>query len=106
VIDQPHFALPFRFAAGGAAVVEQDTSDEIMTCVLAVLLCPVGFRVELPTFGIPDPTFSEGVPDAQVIEAAVSEWEPRAQAIVTARPDVLDALVAYVTTAVDTPSED
>jgi hypothetical protein len=104
--DLPHFALPFRFDAGAAAVVEQDTTDEIMTCALAVLLCPVGARMELPAFGIPDPTFSEANVDAGVIAAALTTWEPRAQQVVESNPDALDDLVAHVTVRLNTPSDD
>lgn len=102
----PHFALPFRFTNGGAVVVEQDTADEIMTCALAVLLCPKGYRVEVPEFGYPDPTFTEGRPDAQVVEAVLGNWEPRAQELVETRADALDALVAYVYVRIGAPSED
>jgi hypothetical protein len=104
--DLPHFALPFRFANGHAVEVEQDTTDEIMMCCLAVILCPEGFRVELPEFGYPDPTFSQGVPDAQALEAVLANWEPRAQQLTQSRLDARDALVSYVTVRVGTPSED
>lgn len=104
--DLPHFALPFQFVSGGAAVVEQDTADEIMTCVLAVVLCPRGFRVELPTFGIPDPTFTERTANADVIEAALAEWEPRTQELVTSEPNALDAFVSDVRVRITAPSQD
>lgn len=108
--DVPHFTLPFRFDPSGAGmtavVAEQDTTDEIMSCVLAVLLCPEGFRAESPAFGIEDPTFTEGVADRDAIAAALAEWEPRAHSIVTARVDALDALLDYVLVALDVPSGD
>ena len=104
--DLPHFALPFHFASGGAAVVEQDTADEILTCVLAVMLCPRGFRVELPTFGVPDPTFTERTASADVIEAALAEWEPRSQELVTSEPDSLDALISHVLVRITAPTQD
>ena len=104
--DLPHFAIPFRFDNGAAVVVEQDTTDEILGCELAILLCPVGFRVELPEFGIPDPTFSQGVPDVEVIAAALTAWEPRSQEKVTGQLDALDELISHVTVRVDTPSDD
>lgn len=104
--DIPHFAIPFRFSNGSAVVVEQDATDEIMGCVAAILLCPLGFRVEVPTFGIEDPTFTEGNVDAAAIELALSTWEPRAHEIVTTWPDAVDALMAHVYVRIDTPSED
>ena len=104
--DIPHFALPFRFDKGAAVVVEQDTTDEILCCELAILLCPRGFRVELPDFGIPDPTFSQGVPDTDVMATALATWEPRSQETVTGQLDALDDLISHVTVRVDTPSDD
>lgn len=104
--DLPHFALPFRFANGAAVVVEQDTTDEILTCELAILLCPVGFRVELPDFGIADPTFSQGVPDVSVIAAALTQWEPRSQEVVSGQLDALDELISHVQVRVGAPSDD
>lgn len=104
--DVPHFALPFRFAGGQAVVFEQDTTDEIMSCALAVLLCPRGFRAELPEFGIEDPTFSEGFVDPEAIANALAEWEPRAHSIVTTRVDAMDALVDHVLASLSVPSGD
>lgn len=104
--ELPHFALPFRFVAGGAAVLEQDSKDEIMACATAIILCPLGFRVELPAFGIADPTFTEGVARADAIEAALDEWEPRAAELVHAEPDAFDAFVSNVTVRIGAPSLD
>jgi hypothetical protein len=101
----PHFALPFRFANPQAAVSEQDSLDEIADCVYAVLVCPVGFRVELPAFGLPDPTFSMPSPDLDEIRGAVETWEPRAAAVLDGRPDAIDELVAHVETYVQIRSE-
>jgi hypothetical protein len=106
VTDLPHFALPFRFENGSAVVVEQDTTDEILTCELAILLCPVGFRMELPEFGIPDPTFSQRSPDVEAIAAALAAWEPRAQETMSGQLDALDELISHVTVRVGTPSDD
>ena len=82
--DIPHFALPFQFQPGAqntggsqAVVTEQDSVDEIAYCAYAALICPQGFRVELPEFGLPDPTFSWPV-DVDLIRETVTEWEPRA----------------------------
>ena len=104
--DIPHLALPLRFVNGAAVVTEQDTTDEIMACVLAVLLCPLGYRVELPTFGIPDPTFSEGVVSSDVIEAVLGEWEPRSHEVADAWADGLDMFVSRVLVRVGISSED
>jgi hypothetical protein len=104
--DIPHLALPFRFANGAAVVYDQDTTDEIMSCVLAIALCPLGYRVELPTFGVPDLTFSEGVAPIDALEAALAEWEPRAHEVADAWADGLDAFVSHVLVRVGISSED
>jgi phage baseplate assembly protein W len=76
--DIPHFSLPFRFATPNVATSEQDSIEEISDCVLAVLLCPLGYRVELPDFGLVDLTFSTPHVDVGEIRDAVELWEPRA----------------------------
>jgi hypothetical protein len=104
--DLPHFAYPFRFTGAAAAVVEQDSKDEIVACATAIILCPLGFRVELPAFGIPDPTFTQGAARTDAIEAALAEWEPRAATLVHSEPDALDVFVSNVTVRVGAPSLD
>jgi hypothetical protein len=104
--DIPHFALPLRFENGAAVVVDQDTTDDVLSCALAVLLCPLGFRAELSDFGIEDPTFSEGFVDTEAIAEALAEWEPRAQSVVTTRMDAGDNLIQSVLAALDVPSID
>ena len=92
----PHFSLPFRFSTPQAAVSEQDSLDEIADCVLAILLCPTGFRVELPEFGYDDPTFSTPRVDVETIRTAVEFWEPRAVALLDESHDQADELVDHV----------
>lgn len=76
-----------------AAVVEQDSIDEIANAALAILVCPKGFRVELPEFGLPDPTFSTPALDLDEIANALDTWEPRSASVLTQQPDALDELV-------------
>lgn len=81
----PHFAFPFQFNAdAGAAVLEQDSYGEILACVAAITFCQIGSCPELPTFGIPDPTFSDPI-DGQAVAAALAYWEPRADENVTSQ---------------------
>jgi phage baseplate assembly protein W len=94
--DVPHFSLPFRFATPQAAVNEQDSLEEIADCVLAILLCPTGFRVELPTFGIADPTFATPRVDTETLRVSIETWEPRAGVVLDERPDALDQLIDNV----------
>ena len=103
--DVPHFSLPFRFATPGAAVTEQDSLDEIADAVYAVLVCPVGFRVESPLFGTPDQTFAMPAPDLDELRNAIETWEPRAAALLEERPDLVDELVAHIEVNVQVRSE-
>ena len=103
--DVPHFALPFRFANPQVAVSEQDSLDEIADCVYAILVCPIGFRVELPTFGIADPTFAMPAPDLVELREAIETWEERAGVLLDEQPDTFDALIARVGVAVNVRTE-
>ncbi len=94
--DVPHFSLPFRFASSSAAVNEQDSIDEIADCVLAILVCPENFRIELPNFGLADQAFTIPAPSLTAIREAVEAWEPRAQQTLDTYPDALDELTAHV----------
>jgi hypothetical protein len=104
--DIPHFALPLRFVNGAAVVVEQDTTDEILSCVLAIMLCPIGYRVELPTFGIPDPAFTQMPVNTAELELALDTWEPRSHEVARASTDPVDELMAHVLVRVGVTSED
>lgn len=78
----PHLKLPFTILPDGtAAVVQQDSLDDVVQCVNVLVATPVGSRVELPAYGVPDATFGR-VTSAQ-ISKAISTWEPRAVATVT-----------------------
>ncbi len=111
--DVPHFAYPFRFAQPGSgqagltpqiAVQEQDSVDEIATCVNSILLCPVGFRDELVEFGIVDPTFSVRV-DLDALADAIELWEPRARAVLS-EVNTVDELLTQIQTLVTVRTED
>jgi phage baseplate assembly protein W len=92
----PHFALPFRFSNPQAASNEQDSLEEIADAVLAILVTQVGFRVELPGFGIDDPTFAMGHVDLEQLRAAAESWEPRASTLWSQYPDLVDELLVHV----------
>jgi phage baseplate assembly protein W len=100
--DIPHFALPFRFSGVGAhaVVVDQDTIEDITNCVQAVLLTRRGERLELPDFGIDDPTFQALPIRQQDLIDAILRAEPRAYVIMSQAPDRFDALVTHVATYV------
>lgn len=74
--DVPHFDLPFRFVNGKAVEVEQDTVEDIVVCIEALLRTRPGQRLDLPTYGTPDPLFQGA--DADDLLNVIQEWEPRA----------------------------
>lgn len=78
----PHFQVPFSFfavgEASGAAVVEQDTLDEILANVNTIVECVIGQCPQLPFFGRPQPTFAQEPVNTSGLVAAIQLQEPRA----------------------------
>ncbi len=101
-ITTPHLAYPFTLTADGAAVVEQDTPEEVFACVRAIVACPIGFRDDLPRFGIPDPLFKNAPLNTDAYESAITEWEPRARVDVTDTADASDPASRHLRIAVST----
>lgn len=76
MVDAPHFAVPLRIGGSGRfAVVEQDSDDDLVSCVAACLATPQGSRAEVPEYG--SPRFEFTLPAAPDVAAAVEQWEPR-----------------------------
>ena len=83
----PKFKVPFEIRGTSAAIVEQDSSDEITQCVEAVLKTVVGTRDDRPEYGIPDVAFTQPdhpagstpAPTTAAIRRAIQRWEPRAE---------------------------
>lgn len=91
----PQFDIPFRLTAGQVAENQQGTVADIKACAEAVLrYTPLGRCVELPAFGTPDQAFKEIAPDQAEIQAALTQWEPRA--VVELAPAVIEDLTATV----------
>ena len=90
----PHFSYPFRFGGPQAAVTEQDSLEEIADCCATILLCPLGYRDELPEFGLPPQTFATPEPNRVEMRAALDTWEPRAATALSQQPLGEDELLA------------
>lgn len=74
----PHLAVPFRLDRRGAArTVEQDTGEDIVSCVRVLLDTRPGERAMVPDYGLADPTFGYLEINDDVVEA-VQAFEPRA----------------------------
>lgn len=98
----PHFALPFRINGAGAPVVnDQDSQADIHDCVAAVVRTPVGTRIELPDFGRPDQTFTQGEIETAELVAAVEQWEPRALAAAAAAHITVADYVSTITLEIE-----
>jgi hypothetical protein len=82
--ENPHFSFPFTIAAGKVSVSEQDSPDEIASCVAVALSYVQGDRALRPTFGRPqNVNFSKRPIDVEALQAAVKQNEPRADVDLT-----------------------
>ena len=76
--NAPHMRGGFALDAYGQVVVaEENSQDEIYDCVSMILGTTAGQRSLVPSFGIPDITFTNANPAD--IESIVAEWEKRAK---------------------------
>jgi phage baseplate assembly protein W len=96
LVDTPHFALPLRYVNGSAVVNQQDSMDDIASCVEAVCRTNPGDRDEMPDFGIEDPTFSPQPIPLGPLLSQITTFEPRATLLASQAPAMLDAAIANV----------
>ncbi len=96
MIDLPHFTHPFRFDNGRAAVAQQNSDDDIWTCIETIVRFHKGDRIADPEFGITDPSFAEGQVDVEAIRREVEKLEDRAALVIAEHPDRFDELVRHV----------
>lgn len=82
MIENPHLSFPLRLVGGRFAVVEQDSPRHVAECVEAAARTERGWRIEAPTFGIPDYVLAAGGVDVDELREALLESEPRASAVV------------------------
>lgn len=97
-VQTPHFTVPFKFGGGNgcAFVNEQDTSDDYVDCIKAILAFPIGSREDLPGFGRPDIVFRELHRDtASKLVGSIIQWEPRVD-IDGDLKDVFDELIQQI----------
>ncbi len=93
--EAPHFSFPFRWVAGRARVVDQDSPQEIEQGVRVLMLSHVGERLEVPGFGIEDPTFRSSLDEASIRQAA-SEWDERVEIAIQETPEETDAMIRHL----------
>jgi hypothetical protein len=100
-IVNPHFKVPFSWGPRGSAeVVEQDSPEEVEQRVFAILNTRLGFRLEIPEFGLKKQLLTENGPSLTEIEAAVLAWEPNASYVLGAGR-LEDILSRYVNVAAE-----
>lgn len=82
----PHFRFPFQLTTDGKGprVNDQDSQNDVEDCVEVVLSTLLGERQELPAYGLPDQVFQENGADLQIIDTVIDQWEPRAEATLSA----------------------
>lgn len=96
-IDTPQFDLPFRLGADGQPVeVEQDSLEEVSDSVETLLRTPVGSLEEEPDYGVNDPAFEEGAVDVDELQAAIGQWEQRADVLIEEDPELINTLARRV----------
>lgn len=88
---RPHFSFPFSRSADGTtiSVVEEGSTEQIMTNVQMIARCPVGYRLDRPEFGWPWPDMTMIPVDSQPLLDAINRFEPRARAIDIGDPQAL-----------------
>ena len=88
------------YVQSAAAENEQDSFEEITDCVEAILRTPLGFRSDVLSFGFPELELTtQPILNAAIIEL-VSDQEPRAQVVMTEKPDAFDPLIDRITATV------
>jgi phage baseplate assembly protein W len=96
-MDTPvHFAAPFVIKRAGTNVVEQNSPEDVAACVLRICQCPVGYREDLPQFGIPSLEFASVPLQLAGVEEAVKRWEPRALLETTEEAEALQQALRIV----------
>lgn len=86
--DTPQISYPFEIQANGLVrELEQDSLDEVAMSVEICLRYPLGYRDELPEFGVPELAFNPGDSDLiSIVQSHVSRWEDRVHILVEERP--------------------
>lgn len=99
----PKLQVPFEIEGSSAAVIEQDSDDEVVQCVIAVLRTRMGTRPDDGEMGIPDFAFGQDGADLDAIRSVLVRHEPRAN---TVADQTLEDLIATVSLEVETTAED
>jgi phage baseplate assembly protein W len=97
-VPVPHFAIPFVFDHDHhARVNQQNSADDVVACVQAILRTYKGKRLYVPNFGIDDPTFAIEPININAIQRAIETNEPRAAVVLGQEVDrLIDTVMVEV----------
>jgi phage baseplate assembly protein W len=90
------FKWSMQLASGSLATVEQDSDEDVVQCLKAILMHRPGDRPDIPEMGIHDPTFGEQPLDLSAMHEVLRRHEPRVDVLVQQQPNTIEALVAEV----------
>lgn len=96
--DTPKIALPFRRTPDGKRIEvnEQGDFEDVASQVQITVMTRRGSRIENPDFGIPEQAFREGGADLDAVAAALDQWVPDADAVLSRDPEILADIVDEV----------
>ncbi len=79
-VDRAQLVWPVSFTPDGTGLtmVEQDSDDDVASCMATILLYPLGGHPSDPNFGVADQAFLQGGANLAEIKAAIVQSEPRA----------------------------
>ncbi len=105
MLEQPHIDSPFRFGPQGESppTNDQDSPQEIEDAVENILRYKIGFREDLPEFGIPDFSFKQAPISLGPIVDAILKYEPRAASLVTSDTTRLEEMIENIRTEFERP---
>lgn len=112
----PHFDIPFRLNGGpgtlvgtvyksSAAVVEQDTFEDISNCVEVIVRTPIGFREDNLEFGFPHFALLPQPLLSNVYSDLIMQQEPRAEIAMAEKRNEFDTYVDRILVEVSNPPE-
>lgn len=90
--DIPRFAWPMSLTpAGQFATVKQDSDEDIVQCLRAIVRTKPGERPDVPDMGVADLTFEETPVDLDGVRETVARHEPRVSALLRSSPDAIES---------------
>ncbi len=73
-IASPHFSATFEILQKGSKVVEQNSEGDLLARAKNVAVCPIGFREDVPEFGIPELLFKTVPLRLAEVRTEIARW--------------------------------